>query len=255
MFSHPRTSINPFPYHRPTFTVPAVPRQPCRSCWKTITGGHSLHECLKEKRRAAQKLLDRQLERHEFISKNNLRIRSPRDPCISCAKLFGQEHLRSECGSIRLRKQREVDRITLFEDIRNQLGLNYTPIGPISTIAPKFDVPRPQPRRRTAILQQNRMVTIIIRISPALEATSSYVNNISWSIRPIHNFTISAVQPGTISTRTGAASLNQREIAWYTQGATIWARIDHNDGASFYSSLRAYTSPSQHRNFQFAHRS
>lgn len=87
----------------------------------------------------------------------------------------------------------------------------------------------------------NRMVTIIIRISPASEATSSYVNNISWSIRPIHNFTISAVQPGTISTRTGAASLNQREIAWYTQGATIWARIDYNDGASFY--LGANRSP------------
>lgn len=64
----------------------------------------------------------------------------------------------------------------------------------------------------------DRMVTIIVRISPALEATSSYVNNISWSIRPIHNFAITAVQPGNISKRNGAASLNQREIVVYTGG-------------------------------------
>lgn len=85
------------------------------------------------------------------------------------------------------------------------------------------------------------MLTIVIRIGPALEATSSYVNNISWSIRPIHNFPIAAVQPCNINRRTGAASLSQREIAWYTQGATIWARIGYNNGASFY--LGANRSP------------
>lgn len=157
MFSHPRTSINPFPYNpvirvgnnRPTFTVPAVPRQPCRSCWKTITEGHSLHECLREKRKDAQKRSDREFKRDEFIAKNNLTKRTPNDPCISCRDLFGQDHTRGNCSSIRNRELRDVRTTSLFKQIRQQLGLDYTAITRIPSVeTPRVKYPTSRPKHR-----------------------------------------------------------------------------------------------------------
>lgn len=72
-----------------------------------------------------------------------------------------------------------------------------------------------------------------IHIGPALEATNSYTNTITWAVRPIHNFRIVHLNPGLISPTTGAATITQREIAYYARGAYIWAQVNQEEGGAF----------------------
>lgn len=75
------------------------------------------------------------------------------------------------------------------------------------------------------------MVIISIHVSPALEATNSYTNSITWEITPIHNFRITHLNPGVI-TPSGQATIIQREIAHYAKGAHIWAHLQDNEGGA-----------------------
>lgn len=84
------------------------------------------------------------------------------------------------------------------------------------------------------------MVTLIIELGPEQQATYSYSNTISFSIRHLHNLAITNILPRTTTADTTGAFIHVPEITWYTRGVLLWTQANLDQGASFI--LETYSS-------------